>query len=200
MIKLELNVTLKQFSAIAAIITPSQLLAMSKILETTPVVPEDRPKDIKHPKTDNESLRGFVRPTASAAVLDGAIIIVDEVDPPLPVQEHSTIVATAATRKRGGGKGPKMPSFGRTQAQVDKFVEHEATRTEELDEEEELKKQRAEERASKRAEKDAIEAEKKLEDKQAQDEVNNIKAKELANSKEVETKLAPKPWNLKGSL
>lgn len=96
-------------------------------------------------------------------------------------------ISTSSTRKKGGKQGPKMASFGRTQEQVDAYVEAEANRTEELDEEAELKRQRAEERAAKKEEKD-------LEEVKEIAEVDAIKAKVSAIPET--TALAFKPWTV----
>ena len=154
---------------------------------------------------------------AIASVLHGAKLdveevleIKDEITPTFPIPEsvvekaqdspktveETKEVQPVATRKVGGKKGPKMPGLGRTQQQVNAFAEAEKNRTVELDEEAELKKQRAEERAVRQAAKDAEAKEKKEEDDKANAEVLAIKEKEQLNVQEVATPLATKPWNL----
>ena len=104
--------------------------------------------------------------------------LVKEVQSPtktVTVPAESPTVPTA-TAKVGGKKGPTMPRFGRTQAQIDAYAESEASRVEALDEEAELKAQR-------KADKEASE-----EVKQA--EVDAIKAAEIT----VPTNNIARPW------
>ncbi len=182
MIEIKLTVTFKQFSEITQIITPSQLLQMSDIMNNTSVMPTRPPEPVK---ASNEPRNGFKRPEVLTAVQAGGAVTLDEMDP-----------VPTATRKKGGKKGPKMPALGRTNAEIAEFVKHEETRTEELDEEEELKKQRAEERDARKAEKDAVATAKKEQAIKEQDEVDAIKAKDAQNTAEQATALAPKPWQL----
>lgn len=94
---------------------------------------------------------------------------------PITVPVEAPKVPTA-TAKIGGKKGPTMPRFGRTQEQINAYVEAEASRVEALDEEAELKAQR-------KADKEASE-----EVKQA--EVNAIKAAEIT----VPANNIARPW------
>ena len=88
--------------------------------------------------------------------------------------------------KPGGKKSAKMPSFGRTQAQINEFIEHESERVAKLDEKEALKQQRAEEKAA-RESAETAEANKAL------DEVAAIKQEAaITKSAGMPTKL----WNL----
>ena len=73
------------------------------------------------------------------------------------------------------GKKTKMPSFGRSQTQVDTYTESEANRVEALDEEAELKAMRKEEREAKKLLKDAEDAIKQDIKQAALDEVTAIK-------------------------
>ena len=93
------------------------------------------------------------------------------------------------------GKKTAMPAFGRSQAQIDAFAKAEAERVEALDEEAELKAQRAEERAARKAEKDAIAAEKLAEEQRIAEEVAAIKAAELTTP--AKTVMPAKPWDRK---
>ena len=161
-------------------VTTAQLLAIANVLH-------DAKLDVEEVLDIKDSVEpGFPIPESVIEKLQ---------DSPKTVEETKE-VQPVATRKKGGRKGPKMAGFGRTQAQIDAFAKAEEERTVELDEEEELKKQRAEERAVKKAEKDKEAAEKKAEDDRANAEVLAIKEKEQLNVQEVATPLATKPWNI----
>ena len=54
--------------------------------------------------------------------------------------------------KPGGKKAAKLPAFGRSQEQIDAFIQHEESRIAKLDEEALLKQQRAEEKAAREKE------------------------------------------------
>jgi hypothetical protein len=89
--------------------------------------------------------------------------------------------------KAGGKKGPKMPAFGRTIAQVDSFIENERTRVTKLDEEAELKAQRAEEKAAR----DGVKTE------EAEKITDEVKAIKDANISKTSTSTMPKKlWQL----
>ena len=96
--------------------------------------------------------------------------------------------------KPTAGKKTKMPGFGRSQAQVDAYAEAEAARIEALDEEAEIKAQRAEERAARKAERDAIEQEKKTAADKAAKEVADIKANDKVTP--TSSDVPKKPWEL----
>jgi len=91
------------------------------------------------------------------------------------------------------GKGIKMPSFGRTQNQLDSFYEQEQERFDKKTEEEFAKEERAEVRAATKAAKQQLLDEKKADKQRAEDEVTAIKetAKETPT-----TTLLKKPWDL----
>lgn len=100
-------------------------------------------------------------------------------------------VATKPVTKKSV-KGVKLPSFGRTQEQIDSYDEEESKRLEAMTAEEADKEARALERAEKKAIKDKEQAEKDAAKKKLQDEVESIKAiKPLA----AEASLA-KPWEV----
>lgn len=88
--------------------------------------------------------------------------------------------------KPGGKVAAKMPSFGRTQAQINDFIEHESSRVAALDEKEELRRQRAEEKA-------AAEAAAHHEAAKAKAEIAEIN-EALATDK---APMPPKLWNMK---
>lgn len=91
-------------------------------------------------------------------------------------------------------KGIKMPSLGRTQAQIDDFTTNEQIKFDAKSEEQLRKEERATERAEKKALKEAEEAKKLTAKQKAQDEINAIKEAELtAPTTEMPIK---KPWEL----
>lgn len=102
---------------------------------------------------------------------------------------------TKTTVTPTAGKKTKMPGFGRTQANIDQFTEHEQERFEKKTEDELLKEQRAEERKIAKAEKQAKINEQKAKDKREQDEIDDIKALNLASTTATET-VTKAPWAL----
>jgi len=95
--------------------------------------------------------------------------------------------------KPTAGKKTAMPSFGRSQAQIDSFAEAEASRVEAKTEAEEEREQRAADRAAKKAVKEEEEAEKQFHANKLAAEVEAIKAAELHTTPAVMPK---KPWAL----
>jgi hypothetical protein len=94
------------------------------------------------------------------------------------------------------GKITKMPSLGRTQAQVDSYASERKTRVEELDEEAILKAERDEERRLLKEEKQKALEDKKAELKLQEEEVAKIKATSVV---EVQAPVSKPNW-LKAKL
>jgi len=104
--------------------------------------------------------------------------------------------SSKAVTRATAGKKIKMPTLGRTQIQIDEFARKEKNRVEALNEEAELKAQRAEERLARNAEKNKLAQEKKAMEEKAQNEVNSIKQAVTETSKPIPSKLPKKPWEL----
>lgn len=99
-----------------------------------------------------------------------------------------------AVRKKGGRAGPKMAAFGRTTEQLQTYADNEESRTEKIDEDEEVRIQRKAERATKNAIKEKEDAEKLAEEQKELDEIEAIKAKQAANDKVGSPVILKKPW------
>ena len=111
----------------------------------------------------------------------------------MPMDNKPATVKPTATIKNQGTK-TSMPSFGRTQTQVDSYESSEEARIDKLDEENEAKAERAEVRAIRKQEIDDEKAEKNAIKQKATDEVAAIKSKDDEPVK-VPTKIK-KPWAL----
>lgn len=107
----------------------------------------------------------------------------------IPKDLLATVIVTPTAKKI-----VKMPSFGRTQVQVDEYAANQANRAEEQDEEALIKLQRKEDRDAKKAEKDQEASDKKVEKQKAADEVAAIK--DIKEEVIVEKPKAIKPWVL----
>lgn len=145
MIKISLEVTPKQFMAIASLLNADT----RPVLDTTTDSPNE--KDI----LAAEVVKATPKPTIAH-----------------PIKTSASKPVTAIT----AGKVIKMPGFGRSQTQIDRFTNDEQNKFEKKTEEQLEKEQRKEERDARKAERDAIAAEK-------QDEIDRA-AKEIAAIKE----------------
>ena len=110
------------------------------------------------------------------------------------VKETPTKLQPPVVTKPTAGKVTKMPTFGRTQAQIDEFAEQEAARVEKLTEKELLKEQRDADRDAKKAAKELEANAKKEEEEHAAAEVEKIKA--AIDPIEVTKPSIKKPWEL----
>ena len=109
-------------------VTETELLRIANILNGAPAftattTSNEKPKEISSPA------KPAIKPSAPA---------------------EKPVVKPAP--KPGGKKAAKMPSFGRSQAQINDFLEHESKRVEAIDEKEAERQQRAEEKAAREAE------------------------------------------------
>ena len=109
------------------------------------------------------------------------------------LRDSSPPVVNATATVKGSKPKPKMPSFGRSQSQIDSYESSEASRIDMADEETKFKLQQAGERAVRKAEKDVIADAKKQEKQHAEDEVAAIKAADL--SAITPTHKVVKPWD-----
>lgn len=91
------------------------------------------------------------------------------------------------------GKKTSMPSFGRSKEQIETYVKQEEARVEALDEEAELKAQKAADRAAKKALRDEEEAVKNLQAEKLAKEIEDIKSSETPIKPSTMPK---KPWEL----
>ena len=107
-------------------LTTEELLKVAKVLNTSPEVDTE-------PSAAKQSVE-VQTPTQTVTV----------------APEHSKPLVPNAP-KPGGKKAAKMPAFGRSQDQVNSFIEQEKARVAKLDEATLLKQQREEEKAAREA-------------------------------------------------
>ena len=191
MINLQVNLTLSQFSAISEIITPAQLLRIKYVIDNPAIIQKLPFRPSKPIQLTDTSGKGFQRPEEHPEPIDDeawrAVDADPHAQPDSPIGSITTSTgqpikgvifertSLTATRKKGGGKGPKMAAFGRTPDQVEAYVKAEEERTEDLDEETILKQERADERKAAKAIKDAEIKVKKDDALKVQQEIDDIK-------------------------
>jgi len=175
MIELNIKLTLSQFTAISEIITPDQLQRIQYVIENPNNVQKLPFKPSKPINVIDKSGKGFQRPIEHLQQEKDDAWNAVNADPNAQPDSPIGTIEPTATRKKGGGKGVKIAAFGRTQKQIDAYVESEAERTEELDEETIFKKERADEREANKAEKKKISDEKKETANKVQQEIDDIK-------------------------
>jgi len=149
-------------------LTYTQASAVLALIQGTSPEPHSSPASHEVPSTDtktsahtNEPKKGFKRPDTTPVV---------------------------NAKVKAAGKKTKMPGFGRSQNQIDEFLEHEEERFTKKTEEQLLKEQRKAEREAKKAEQEAVEA-------KAKQEVEEIKQKVVEDIKP-SIPLLKKPWEL----
>ena len=116
---------------------------MSKITITLELTTEELLEVAKVLNTSSEAHKGLSEAEKATEVQTPVVTVNVAPEPSKPLVPNAP--------KPGGKKAAKMPAFGRSQEQVNEFINHEHSRVAKLDEAALLKQQRAEEKAAREA-------------------------------------------------